>query len=295
MLKKKVALFYNPVAGGGTFGNNLDKVIHHFQKWGLQLIPWRITNNEQITEQMSEINSEAYHTIIAAGGDGTIHGVVNAMMKGGLDIPLGIFPTGTVNDVANYLRISHELEEYCRIITEGNLQSLDLGYVNNKYFINVASAGFLTQTAHEVDYRLKNVLGKMAYYLKGIEKIPQMQPLQIRLQADGQSYELEALVFLILNGGTAGSFQGILPEGKMNDGKLDFVAIKSVPLHRLAQLLFKLSKGQLLQDDNIFHCEGQQFLIDLQPSIITDLDGEIGPDLPWQVSVCPQAILVRIP
>lgn len=291
----KIALFYNPVAGGGVFKQNLDIVIHQFQKSGMQVIPWRIKNNAEIKAQLTKIEPDKFHTIIAAGGDGTINGVVNAMMQAGLNIPLGIFPTGTANDVANYLRIPHKIKEYCRIVSEGQLLNIDLGLVNDEYFINVASAGFLTETAHEVDHNLKNVLGKMAYYLKTIEKIPGLQPLQLQLTADGQRYETEILMFLILNGGTAGGFQGILPAGKMSDGLLDFLAIKSVPVPRLAQLLYKFNKGQLLQDENIHYCQGKEFIVNLKPSVATDLDGEKGPVLPWKVSICPHALQVRIP
>ncbi len=294
-MQDNIALFYNPVAGGGAFKNNLDIVIHQFQKRGLQVIPWRITNNAGIKEQLAKIDPDKFHTIIAAGGDGTVNGVVNAMMQCGLKIPLGIFPEGTANDVASYLKIPNKIKEYCRVVSEGHLLNIDLGLVNGEYFINVASAGFLTETAHEVDHNLKNVLGKLAYYLKTIEKIPKIKPLQLQLTADGQRHDIEVFMFLILNGGTAGGFQGILPTGKMGDGQLDFLAIKSAPVPRFAQLIYKLSKGQLLQDDHMFYCQGQDFILDLKPSVATDLDGERGPALPWKVNICPNALQVRIP
>lgn len=292
-MPEKIALFYNPVAGRGLFKNKLDIIIQRFQDSGLQLIPWRISSNEQIQEQMVKLCPGEYHSIIAAGGDGTVHGVVNAMMKCGLDIPLGIFPEGTSNDLADYLKIPGQVDEYCRVITEGNLKKIDLGQVNGSYFINVASAGFITETAHEVHHELKNVLGRMAYYLKGIEKIPGMQPLQLRLGADGQIQEMEILFFMVLNGGTAGGFQGIMPGGKMNDGFLDFLAVKSVPLPRLLQLLYKFNRGQVLQDEDLVHIEGRHFTLEIDPAVISDLDGERGPDFPWEIKVCPGVLQLR--
>jgi YegS/Rv2252/BmrU family lipid kinase len=258
-------------------------------------MPWRIRSNQEIIEKVRTLNTADLHTVVAAGGDGTVHGVVNAMMKCGIDTPLGIFPEGTANDVANYLKISSRVNAYCRTITEGKLKSIDLGKVNDEYFINVASAGFITQTAHEVDHHLKNVLGNMAYYLKTLEKIPKIKPLQLRLAAESQEHNMEILLFLILNGGTAGGFQGIMPEGRMDDGWLDFVAIKSLPLHRLPQLMFSFSKGQHLEDPNIFYIRAKDFSLNVEPSVTTDLDGEKGPDLPWRINVCHQAIKLRVP
>ncbi|NLK50840.1 MAG: YegS/Rv2252/BmrU family lipid kinase [Syntrophomonadaceae bacterium] len=294
-MKRKIGLFYNPVAGGGRFKDKLDPVIQYFQEAGFQVIPWRIRDNEMIVEQLKGNDPGKYHTIIAAGGDGTINGVVNAMMEYEFTVPLGIFPEGTSNDVANYLRIPCRVDEYCRVITEGSLIDIDLGEVNSKYFINVASAGQLTQTAHEVNYHLKNKWGKLAYYLKAMEKLPKLQSSELRLTVDGgQTYFMEVLLFLILNGGTAGGFQQIMPEGKMSDGVLDFLAIKAAPIPRLPRLMYHFTRGQHLQDKQVFYCQGKQFRLELEPRLITDLDGEKGPDLPWNVQVHPKALKIRV-
>ncbi|HBQ85788.1 MAG TPA: lipid kinase, partial [Syntrophomonas sp.] len=136
-MKDKVALFYNPVAGMGKFKYRLDDVIKYLQTAGLQVVPRRIENNNKIIELTDRMNPEEYHTVVAAGGDGTIHGVVNAMMHSKLDLPLAIFPEGTSNDVARYMNIPCQVKEYCRIITDGQLTGIDLGQVNEKYIINV--------------------------------------------------------------------------------------------------------------------------------------------------------------
>lgn len=295
-MKDKAALFYNPVAGGGSFRYKLDDVINYLQKSGLQVIPWRINSNEQIKEQARKIDPEKYHTIIAAGGDGTIHGVVNAMMKCHLKVPLGIFPVGTSNDVARQMKITGKVKEYCRVITEGKITAIDLGTVNGAYFINVAAAGYLTDTAHEVNYNLKNVLGKAAYYLKVVEKLPQVRPLHLHLQADDNAYDMEILLFLVLNGTSAAGLKEILPMGTMSDGMLDFLAFKPVPpLGGLERLLLNYSRGQLLQDENVFYCQGKQFSLALEPPVATDLDGEEGPGFPWKIAVCPNALQLRTP
>jgi len=294
-LGNRIGLLYNPVAGEGRFRYKLDKVIHSFQTHGLQLEPLRINNNKDILPQISRLNPDDYHTIIAAGGDGTINGVLSAMMKSGLNVPLGIFPEGTSNDVANYLGISRDVRNYCRVITQGQLMDCDVGKVNGEYFINVASAGFLTETAHEVDYRLKNALGRLAYYLKAVEKLPKLKPFRLNATIDGSEYELDALLFILLNGGTAGGFKDILPPGSMSDGQMDFLAIKPAPPHSLARILHNFYRGRLLEDEDVFYCPAQKIKISLKPNTPTDLDGEIGPELPWDIEVLPQAIKLRVP
>lgn len=296
-MKKRIALFYNPIAGSGDFKNRLDQIIAFFQERDMQIIPWRITGEKLVRDEISSLNPAEYHSIIAAGGDGTLHLVANAMVKNQINIPLGIFPEGTCNDVAAYLKIPKQMDDYCRIITEGRKIAIDLGRIEDRYFINVASAGFITETAHEVNYMLKNVWGKMAYYLKGIEKIPRLKKLNLRLTADEDEdeYEMKVLLFLILNGGVAGGFRQMPQEGLMNDGLLDFIAIKPVPVRKLAYLVLNLSRGELINDPSVFYCQGKRFKIDLAPQATGDLDGELGPRLPWKVEVCPAALQLWVP
>ncbi|MGI6453700.1 MAG: diacylglycerol/lipid kinase family protein [Syntrophomonadaceae bacterium] len=289
-MKNKVALFYNPVAGGGKFKLRLDDVFHQLQKCGLQAVPWRITPDQSLDGPMLSINPDEYHSVAVAGGDGTVNIVVNAMARNQIDIPLAIIPAGTCNDLAAYLGIPSDLKKCCDLIAKGSAKPIDLGSVNNRYFVNVAAAGFLTNTAHEADYYLKNVLGKLAYYMKGIEKIPQMKSLQIELNVDGQSTQFEAILFLVLNGGVAGGFLGLSPETRIDDGRLDFLAIKSMPLPKLAQVFYYLKKDSCLLKDSTIRFSGEKFTIKALPQVTTDLDGEKGPDLPWHISVHPRAI-----
>lgn len=292
---QKVVLYYNPVAGGGRFKNRLDQVFENLQDAKLQVLPRRISSNADIEQHLAGLDPQDIHTLVAAGGDGTIHGLVNALMKTGYKIPVGIFPVGTSNDVATHLNIPFKCQQYCRLLSEGHLTDIDLGRVNERYFINVAAAGLLTDTAHEVQYRLKNVLGRGAYLLKSLEKIPRVQTMHLKMEVDGQKTSMDAMLFLVLNGGTAGGFQGLMPASDMNDGLLDFLAIKPVSLHQATQLLYNFLRGQLLQDDNIYYCQGKQLRIELEPDTSTDLDGEIGPGLPWEVSVCPSAVKMWLP
>ncbi|MGE5391713.1 MAG: diacylglycerol/lipid kinase family protein [Deltaproteobacteria bacterium] len=291
----RVVLFYNPVAGEGRFKYKLDKVIHSLQSHNLYLEPVRISNNADILQQVSRLDPKEYHTIIAAGGDGTINGVLNAMMKNDFKVPLGIFPEGTSNDIASYLGISRDVRNYCKVITQGRLMDCDVGKVNTDYFINVASAGFLTETAHEVDYRLKNSLGRLAYYLKAVEKLPKLKPFKMFTTIDGNDHELDALLFILLNGGTAGGFKDILPPGSMSDGVMDLLAIKPAPPHSLGRILHNFYRGRLLEDNDVFYCQGQRISISLKPDTTTDLDGESGPPLPWDIEVLAQSVQIRIP
>lgn len=288
-----IVLLYNPVAGKGRFVKRLDFVLNFFQDNGLHVISRCINSNEDIPRLIETLCREDCHTLVAAGGDGTVHGAVNALMKSGLSVPLGIFPEGTSNDVAGYLRIPGDPEEYCRIIVEKEAQAIDVGQVNEDYFINVASAGFVTETAHLVGHNMKNAMGRMAYYLKAINNLPHLNTLSIKLKVDEKAVNIEALMFLVLNSGTVAGFPEILPQGSMSDGVLDFLAIKAASMPRLLELWMNYRRGRLMEDELVFHCQGTRFHIAVEPPTVTDLDGEAGPSLPWQIQVHPGALRIR--
>ena len=77
--------------------------------------------------------------ILVAGGDGTVDSVVNAMARKGVSLPIGILPVGTANDFAKFLGIPFDVEEACKQIINSSVTSVDLGSINDKYFVNVAS------------------------------------------------------------------------------------------------------------------------------------------------------------
>ena len=74
---------------------------------------------------------------------------------------------------------------------------VDIGKMNNRYFINLAAGGQLTQVSYETPSRLKSIVGPFAYYIKGFEMLPQMKAVDLRIEYDNQVFQGEALLFLL--------------------------------------------------------------------------------------------------
>lgn len=283
-------LIYNPVAGKKAFAAKLDNIIHCLQEYDWQVIPYRTTGPEDDFLPLLE----GTDAIFAAGGDGTVHQVINALMLSGLDLPLGIFPVGTANDFAAHLGLPLDIAECCDVIGKGKITKVDVGQANERYFINVASAGLLTEIPHKTDTGMKNVLGKLAYYLKGIEEIPNFRPIEIELVNHGMFYRQEVLLFLIVNGCTAGGFN-LVSQASINDGVFDVILVKPCNLGQLLALFLKLFRGEHLNDTNIEYFQASKLSIDCNQLVNTDLDGENGPQFPLYISVLPRALRVFAP
>lgn len=282
---KRFVLIYNPLSGDAYFRYKLDELVERFQRRGCAIIPLKLMTRPDTSMFVRFAQDLKADGIIVSGGDGTVHSVVNAMLNLEVDIPLGIIPSGTSNDFATYLNISNDLEQCADIITSGLTTLVDVGKVNeDRYFINVASAGLLTSVAHSADTMLKNTMGKVAYYLKGIEELPNFRPLRMKINADGTIIDEEILLFLIANSGTIGSFRSLAPNAKINDGKLDLLVASNCRLPELMRLFISLLTGTHINHKSVRYIQAKSISIECQEELVSDLDGERGPNLPLKIS-----------
>lgn len=285
-------LFYNPVSGHAAFKNKLDWMVEAFQRRGILVVFYRTRKegNEAFIPFVREVNPDG---LLVAGGDGTVHEIVNLMMRGYLDLPLGIIGSGTSNDFATYLGINADLEAYLDTIVSGRLRRVDLGLVDGTYFINVASGGAMACIAHEVNVRIKNSLGKMAYYLKGIGDLPKFRYFPLKIEADGMHYELETFLFVIINSPVVGSMKNVARGVAVDDGKLDLLSIGKCSIPKLMSITADLIAGKPVSErENVLHVQAKSFCIESGIPVESDIDGECGPMLPLTIETVPRAVAI---
>ena len=285
-------LFYNPVSGHAAFKNKLDWMVEAFQRRGILVVFYRTRKegNEAFIPFVREVNPDG---LLVAGGDGAVHEIVNLMMRGHLDLPLGIIGSGTSNDFATYLGVNADLEAYLDTIVSGRSRRVDLGLVDGTYFINVASGGAMACIAHEVNVRIKNSLGKMAYYLKGIGDLPKFRYFPLKIEADGAHYELETFLFVIINSPVVGSMKNVARGVAVDDGKLDLLSIGKCSIPKLMSITADLIAGKPVSErENVLHVQAKSFHIESGISVESDIDGECGPMLPLRIETVPRAVAI---
>ena len=285
-------LFYNPVSGHAAFKNKLDWIVEAFQRRGILVVFYRTRRegNEAFIPFVREVNPDG---LLVAGGDGTVHEIVNLMMKGNLDLPLGIIGSGTSNDFATYLGVNTDLEAYLDTIAAGRTRRVDLGLMDGTYFINVASGGAMACIAHEVNARIKNSLGKMAYYLKGIGELPKFRYVPLKIEADGAHYELETFLFVIINSPVVGSMKNVANGVAVDDGKLDLLSIGKCSIPKLMSITADLIAGKPVSErEDVLHVQAKHFRIESGISVESDIDGECGPMLPLTIETVPRAVAI---
>lgn len=278
----KVKFIYNPYSGENTIMSDIDKVIKVHQRENYIIVPYRISYESDLIKAFEDIDGN-YKYVLVAGGDGSVDNVVNCMKQLNINLPIAILPTGTANDFAKFIGMPSDVEAACKQILKSTVKEVDIGKINDKYFLNVASTGLFTDVSQKTDVNLKNTIGKLAYYMKGLEQLPNFRKLKINVKSSSVNFEGDMYLMLIFNGQTAGNFK-FAYKAQVDDGMLDVLIIKATAIKDMLALFIKMLKGDHLEDTHgLLYFKTDKLYIDCKEDIVTDIDGERGPDFPLTI------------
>lgn len=281
---KKVKFIYNPNSGERKISHELDKIIDTYQQYNYSVSPFRLSTNIPIKDAFFDMDDN-YDHILISGGDGTVDLILNAMKECNINIPVGILPCGTANDFAKAVNLPFNPQESIERIVNSKPKEVDIGKINDKYFINVASAGMFTDVSQKINPDFKNSIGKVSYYLKGIEEALHMRKFSIDVESKEMSYSGDMYLMLIFNGKTAGNIN-LAYKAEIDDGLLDIIIVKKVLIPNILPLLISILRGEHLEGynkDEILYFKTDKLKIDCKDNLITDIDGEKGPDFPLEI------------
>ncbi len=233
------------------------------------------------------------HTVIAAGGDGTINEVATALAGlSGQQPALGIVPLGTANDFATSAGIPLEADKALQLALVGRPSAIDLVGVNDKaWFINMATGGFGTRITTETPEKLKAALGGVSYFIHGLLRMDTLKPDRCEIRGENFHWQGDALVIGIGNGRQAGGGQQLCPEALINDGLLQLRIFTGEEL--LPALLSTLGKPE--ENPNIIDGASSWFEIEAPHDITFNLDGEPLTGRSFRIDVKPGALSCRLP
>ncbi|SER64623.1 diacylglycerol kinase [Gracilibacillus ureilyticus] len=279
---RRARIIYNPTSGREGFKKELADVLRRFEEAGYETSAHATTCEGDAINAAKIAVERKFDIIVAAGGDGTINEVIHGIAEQEYRPKLGIIPGGTTNDFARALGIPRDINKAVDIILEHNIRPLDIGKVNEHYFMNIAGGGKLTELTYEVPSKLKTMIGQLAYYLKGIEMLPSLKPTKVRIEYDGKLFEEEIMLFLVSNTNSVGGFEKLAPEAKMDDGLFDLVILKKTNLAEFIRIATLATRGAHLDDKNIFYTKANRVKVYTEDKMQLNLDGEYGGLLPGE-------------
>ncbi len=290
----KALLVYNPLSGQRSVPYKIDHIIGRFMNSNVLIQPYRTYDIEE-NKLLDVLNGVNYRYVVISGGDGTINAVVNIMLKNNINLPIGIIPSGTCNDFARSLEIPSNLDKCLDIILLGNTLKIDVGIVNNEeYFLNTCAGGILVDISYSTSGELKRNIGPLAYYLKALSEVANIRPFNLKLTANAQSMDIDALMFIILNGRHAAGFNNIAGKADLTDGLMDIIIIKNCWHIDMAGILLKVLANDLISHRSIISLKAKSCVIEGNNNVALTLDGEKGPNLPISVEFINKCLSVFV-
>ncbi|MDM5214576.1 diacylglycerol kinase [Peribacillus sp. NJ4] len=273
---KRARLIYNPTSGREAIKKSLPGVLAKLEEAGYEASAHATTGAGDATKAAKIAIERGYDIVIAAGGDGTIYEVVNGLATAEKRPKLGIIPTGTTNDFARALHLPKSIEGAAEIIAGGHTMPVDIGKMNDKYFINIAGGGRLTELTYDVPIKLKTMLGQLAYYIKGIEMLPSIKPTEVSIEYDGKLFEGEIMLFLVANTNSVGGFEKLAPDASLNDGMFTLLILKKANLADIVRVATLAMRGEHIHDKNVIYVKANRIKVQAKNDMMLNLDGEFG-------------------
>lgn len=291
---KKVKIIYNPSSGRQLIQWKLDNICKMLIDNGYTISMFKTKKKDDAVNETIKCCQEDWDLIIACGGDGTVNEVAKGIVMGGRKIPVAILAAGTVNDFATYMGLPRTSRSFFDMIENGKAIDVDLGKVNDEYFVNVAASGLLTNVGYQVQPEIKAILGRTAYYLEGLKEIPKQKfkPIKVSFESDEYTMEEDILLFLITNSSSIGGFKKLAPEANVSDGYLDSIIIKKSEVQDLVSIFINIFSGDHINHPNVEYFKTKKIAISTEEDVPIDIDGEYGGKLPATFEVVPHSFKI---
>lgn len=236
-------------------------------------VTWEAGDAERFAD---EARREGVDTVIAGGGDGTVHEVVRGLFRAGAfpKTALGILPLGTANDFATSCQIPLDPLAALSLIVEGNSVLIDVAKANEHLFINVAVGGFGAEVTANTPPALKRILGGTAYSVMGLVTAMKMQPYQGKIVSTNGTLEGGVILLAIGNGRQSGGGYQITPAAHLNDGLLDVMFVPEFPSSELGSVINELLNPHQSENRYVYYQQLPDFELQLSIEAPMNFDGE---------------------
>lgn len=290
---KQVLLVVNPSSGGekakafeeaarAKLATYFDQVeVKHTEKGG---------DARDFARQAAQ---EGFHSVFVMGGDGTVNEGISGLAEADHRPNFGFFPLGTVNDLARALNMPLDPQEAIDQLDFDQVRPLDIGKINDNYFMNVVAIGALPEAINNVDSEEKTKFGKLAYFMSGFKNLIKHQSYAFELEVDGEKLDLESTTILVGLTNSIGGFESILPQASVDDGLLHLIYLKDSNLLETLQAVPDLVTGVENSTNSVGYQTFSQASIALKAGQLTvNVDGDEGDSLPVTLKVLPSHLQV---
>lgn len=273
---RKLLIVINPHAGMGKAKQYLPMLKGIFLRNGFQVTVYATRGNGKTAEDLRE-RADLCDILVCCGGDGTLNETVSGIMQARHKPLLGYIPLGTTNDFASTLHIPKNPVQAAKDILNGGQYAFDVGSLNLKYFTYVAAFGAFTEVSYSTPQENKNVLGKLAYFLEGINRLSSIQSRRTMIESRGRQYHEELIFGAVTNSTSVAGFQSYKSEDiGINDGVFEALFIRKPQNFIELQSLIMAISARDFSHKLILAMRTSEMNIHTEDEIPWTVDGEFG-------------------
>ena len=259
---------------------------------GIEIVEEPMPSSSDLPDLIRERRA-SIDCVIIGGGDGTLNRSAPALMAH--DLPFGILPLGTANDLARTLGIGLDPISAAQVIVAGHLRTIDLGTVNGHPFFNVASIGFSAELAAELTAEAKRRWGTIGYALASAKLLARTRPFTAFIEHDDKTEKVKTVQISVGNGRHYGGGLTVDYSAEPDDGVFHVYSLEVSHWSRLVALAPSLKRGTHGEAQDVRAFTTKALTIRTRRARSVNTDGELTTATPAKFKVLPQAVRVFAP
>ena len=275
----------NPIAGGKK-GKKIMKILHTLTKrMEKENIDYAIHITRELKssrEKTEELIKNGATDIIAVGGDGTLHEVINGFSNFE-KVNLGIIPCGTGNDFARAINLPKNPIKALELILHNKPQYTDYMQMPTVRGLNIIGTGIDVDVLKRYNALKKKT--KFGYTKCLIKTLIDFEYTNFTVEIDGEKTYVRSFIAGVCNGYRYGGGIPICPIASTSDGELDFIAVKEIPRIKILGAFIKLKGGKILKIKQSFHKKVKEIKITSDKPFAVNVDGELYENIPFEVKI----------
>jgi len=291
----KTKLFFDPISGGGVGKEYVDDVVEKLRNNKVDVDLYTTKSIGDAKEVAKEIKEGEFDVIAVMGGDGTINEVINGLLP--TNIPITIIPSGVANVFANEVGIPMNPLKACEAIYEGSLCEVDLGRINDSYFLSLASIGFDSHVLKDTPPPLKRKYGKLSYIYTGLKTVFSYKPSPIYVKFEDESISKKKKCYFIVIGNVSiyGSpYVKMTPKASITDGLLDVCLFKKEnPISYFRYFLGAIFRIHT-QFPDVEYFQTKKFYVESEKPLMVEADGDVWGELPITFSILNKGLKILL-
>ena len=230
--------------------------------------------------------------VIIGGGDGSLSESVDHFL--GQDTIFALLPLGTANSFARTLEIPLELDGAIDVIANGEARRIDLASIDGDYFLNAAALGLAPIVAESVPKGLKKRLGRVGYLLWAGWSAANFNAFRLHVHDDRREYRLWATEVRVANGRFHGGVE-LIESADVESGHIVVQAVEGRSVLKLGWSYLASILKHPGRHEGVREFRSERIRISTKPKMRVSIDGEVGPETPFEACVVPDAITVAAP